>query len=265
MRAVLPLVLCCAALASAQTTDEIRGKKVVGEAIAALGGDRFLNMKDRVESGRAYSFYNSQLSGLSRATIYTRYLTAPDPPRANFLGVRERQAFGKDEDWGVLFNENGEGWEITYRGAKPLPADQLSRWRTGVFHNVLYILRMRLEEPGMIIESRGSEVVDNQPVEVVDFTDSDNGVTRAFFQMSTKLPVKQEYVRRDKGERFEETTIFSKYRDVGGGVMWPFAIRRERDGDKIFEIYSESVEINKDLTDNMFTLPADIKILDAKK
>jgi hypothetical protein len=59
---------CClllAALASAADTSAERGKHVIDQAVAALGGDRFLNMQDRVESGRAYSFYREQLSGLS--------------------------------------------------------------------------------------------------------------------------------------------------------------------------------------------------------
>jgi|HigsolmetaAR202D_1030399.scaffolds.fasta_scaffold09605_3 hypothetical protein len=264
MKYILPaLLLIAGAAVTAQTTDEIRGKKVVDEAIQALGGEKFLTMRDRVETGRAYSFYNRQLSGLARATIYTRYLTPPDPPTPGFVGVRERQAFGKDEDWSVILNENGEGWELTYRGAKLLPKEQLERARESTLRNVFYILRMRLKEPGMIIESRGSDVVDNQPVEVVDFTDLENRVVRVYFHRSTKLPVKQLTYRRTGGERFEEVTYFSKYRDVGG-VTWPLAIRRDRDGAKIFELFSERVEINKDLTDNLFTLPANVKILDEK-
>lgn len=263
MKAIVPLMLCAIA-AGAQTTDEVRGKRVVDEAIAALGGEKFLTMRDRVEAGRGYSFYNEQLSGLSNAKIYTRYLTPPDPPVVAFFGVRERQSFGKkEEEWAVVFNENGEGWEVTFRGAKPMASDVLKRRRDGTLHNIFYILRMRLKEPGMIIESRGAEVVDNQPVEVVDFTDADNRVTRVYFQRSTKLPTKQEYVRRDQGERYEEVTLFSKYRNVDG-ITWPFVTRRERDGYKIFEFFSESVEFNKDLTDDLFTLPANVRILDEK-
>ena len=116
----------------------------------------------------------------------------------------------------------------------------------------------------MIVESKGADVVDNQPVQIVDFTDSDNRVTRVYFHRSTKLPVKQEYVRRDQGERFEEVTLWSKYRDVDG-IMWPFATRRERDGEKIFEIFDEAVEFNKDLTDDLFTLPGSVKILPKAK
>ena len=55
-----------AALASAETSQE-HGKRVVNEALTALGGDKFLAMQDRVEFGRAYSFYRQELSGLSFA------------------------------------------------------------------------------------------------------------------------------------------------------------------------------------------------------
>ncbi|MGH9657484.1 MAG: hypothetical protein ACRD96_03010, partial [Bryobacteraceae bacterium] len=60
-------------------------------------------------------------------------------------------------------------------------------------------------------------------------------------------------------------TLYSKYRDVGGGVMWPFQIQRWRNGEKIFEIFSESVAINQDLTDNLFTISSKIKVLPLKK
>ena len=63
----------------------------------------------------------------------------------------------------------------------------------------------------------------------------------------------------------EEVSVYTKYRDVGGGVMWPFSIRRSRNGEKLYEIYSESVQINKGLKDDLFTLPAKLKILPPAK
>jgi hypothetical protein len=78
---ILSLFLLLAVPVLAQN-DPVRGKQIVDEAIAALGGPAFLNMRDRVEQGRGYSFYREQLSGLSRTSIYTRYLTRPEPPPA---------------------------------------------------------------------------------------------------------------------------------------------------------------------------------------
>ncbi|HBY58409.1 MAG TPA: hypothetical protein DEH78_01220, partial [Solibacterales bacterium] len=74
MNAVVAALLA-ASLAAAQTTFEVRGRKVADEAIEALGGAAFQQMTDRTEFGRVYSFdFAQRLSGLGRAHIYTRYL-----------------------------------------------------------------------------------------------------------------------------------------------------------------------------------------------
>jgi hypothetical protein len=260
------MLLALAGVAASAETSQERGKRIIDEALAALGGQNYLNMRDRVESGRAYSFYREKLSGLSRATIYTRYLIRPEPPVPGFLGVRERQAFGKDENSAVLFAED-KGYEITFRGARPLADDLIQRFRESTLHNIFYILRQRLGEPGLIFESKGADVLDNQPVEIVDITDAQNRTVTVYFHQSTKLPVRQVFYRRDPQtkDRIEEVTVYAKYRDVGGGVMWPFSIQRERDQEKIYEIYSDSVTINQDLKDNLFTLPANLKILKKEK
>jgi hypothetical protein len=252
---VLSVLLICAGASLGQTAEQ-RGKKVIDETVAALGGQKFLTMADRVESGRAYSFYRERLSGLSIAKIYTRYVTVPAGKSGEELGVRERQAFGKNEDSSVLFLENG-GWEITFRGAKELPKDRLDRYRDTTLRNIFYLLRQRLQEPGMIFESRGADVFENQPVNVVDITDSQDRVVTVYFNQGTKLPVMQKYSWRDPQtkERNDEETRFARYREVSG-VQWPYQITRERNGEKIYQMFAESVAINQDLTDNQFSLPA---------
>jgi hypothetical protein len=241
----------------AQTPAEQKGRKIIDDAVQALGGEKFLKMEDRIESGRAYSYYRDQISGLSIAKIYTRYITVATGKSGEQLGLRERQAFGKNEDSSVLFNENG-AWEITWRGAKELPKDRFDRYRETTLRNIFYILRQRLNEPGMIFEARGSDVIENQPVDIVDITDSENRLVTVYFHQSTHLPLRQLYARRntETKERDEEVTLFSRYREASG-VQWPHQIRRERNGDKTYEIFSESVSINKDLTDELFTLPAE--------
>lgn len=262
----LLLAAVFAAVPASPQSREQRGKQIIDQALAALGGRNFLEMRDRIEAGRAYSFYREELSGLSRAKIYTRYLTRPEPPVPGFLGIRERQAFGKNEDSAVLFAEE-KGWEITFRGARPMPDAIVDRFKESTLHNIFYILRQRLGEPGLTFQFAGTDVVENQSVEMVEIIDSENRQVTVHFDMTTHLPVRQIYFRRDPQtkERVEETTRFSKYRDVGGGVQWPFTIWRERDGEKIYQIFADSVTINQDLKDDLFTLPGDIKILKPKR
>ena len=259
-------LLALAGVASAETSQQ-RGKRVIDEALAAMGGQNFLQMQDRTETGRAYQFYREQLSGLAMAHLYTRYLTRPEPPVPGFLGLRERQSFGKDQSGAIIFNEKNEGYEVTWRGARPLPDETLARYKDSTLHSVLYILRMRLGEPGLVFDSQGSDVREKQPVEIVDITDADNRTVRVLFNSTTKLPVFQTYKRRNPSDKEwdVEVTRFSKYRDVGGGVMWPFAVERERNGEKIFEMYADSITINKDLKDDLFTVPSNAKILKKSK
>jgi hypothetical protein len=211
-----------------------------------------------VETGRAYSFYREELQGLSIAKVYTRYLS----PIAGKPSVRERENFGKDEKYGVLFNENG-AWEITYRGARPLDQKRIDTFRDGTLRNVFYILRQRLKEPGMDFFSRGADLWENRPVEIVDITDANGLTTTVYFSTLDKLPVRQLLKRRNEEYKdFDsEETIFAKYRDVGGGVKWPYSMRRFRNSEKLFEMYSDSVQINRGLTDDLFTLPANLKLL----
>lgn len=246
-------------------TAEQRGRKVVDEAIAALGGDAFIHVQDRTESGRAYSFYNSQLSGASPvAKIYTRYLAPTGAPVPGKLLVEERQSFGVDERYGfVLFTATPEAWEVTFRGARPLPDDQLARYVDTTLHNFFYIVRERLKEPDVSFYSLGSDFIDSRPVNIVQVTCADNIPVTVYFDQLTKLPTRQMYKRRNEEYHdFDtEVTAFARYRDVGGGVQWPHDIRRDRNGYKVYEMFSDSVEINKNLRDELFHLPGNLKTL----
>jgi len=254
LKRALILLGLAAAMTAAETPAATKGKKIVDDAIAALGGDAFLQMQDRVENGRAYSFYRDNLSGLSIAKIYTRYITVDPTKSAHDLGVRERQSFGKNEDSAVVLREDG-GANITYRGPKALPMEDFERYRETTLHNFFYILRQRLHEAGMEFEFKGSDVVDRVPVEIVDVIDAQNFVVRVYFHQTTKLPVKQSFSRLDPKtkDRDEEVTRFDRYRD-NHGIQWPQQITRERNGEKIYQIFAETVSFNQDLTDDLFSI-----------
>jgi hypothetical protein len=248
-----------ASTALAGETAKDRGKRLIGQVIEGLGGDAFRNMRTRTEIGRASSFYRDQLTGYSAARIYTKYL---EPDSGAKILELQRQVFGKKlEDGATLFTAS-EGYDVTYRGAKPLPDDQVERFREATLHDIFYILRQRLSEPGIEFEGAGADIVENQPVEAIDIYDAENRNVRVWVNSGTFLPVKQRYYRFDPviNERREEVTRYSKYRNAGG-VMWPHTFARERDTEKTNEMNSESVTINDALPESLFELPNGIKIL----
>jgi len=240
-------------------TRAVRGKRLLDESVAALGGNRFLSMRDRKEIGRAYTFYREQLTGLSIAHIYTRYTDNPEPGK---LGLIERQAYGKKEESAVLFLD-GQGFDVTFRGARPLPDPLMERYFETTRHNFLYMVRQRLKEPNMVFEHSGTEIIENQSVETLDIFDDQNEKVTVYLNSTTKLPVRQRFYRRDplNRDRIEEVTRFSKFKETQGGVMWPLNLQRERDTEKITEIYDVSVAVNVGLPDKLFHLPSDIQVL----
>lgn len=235
------------------------GREIADRAIAALGGDRFLHMRNRVASGRVYSFFHDQLSGFDLAKIYTEYSAKPP---ANGLAVREREVLGKKQDYSYLFLPD-QGWDITYRGARPVDDERWDRYARSTENDALYILKVRQTEPGMTFDYIGSDVYLGVHVEVLEITDAQNRTVRIYLDHNTMLPVHQTFTWLDPQTRYrnDEVTEFGKYRDIGGGVMWPFTIERQRNGYKSYQMFASSVQADQPIPPQTFDLPAGVKML----
>lgn len=253
------LALVPAGLKAAETGQE-RAKRVVNKCIEALGGDAFRQLPGHLQIGRAYRFYDDQLAGLAPAKIYTKYLE----PGAPFREV-QRQLIGKKEEETVLLSAT-EGWDITYRGAEPLPEERIEQFRDTLLTDIFYILRCRLDEPNTSWFSKGADVIENQPVEAVDYYDSDNRTVTVWINSTTWLPAKQLVKRWDPKykERRDEVTRYTKYGDAGNGVMWPRTIQRDRDDEKTYQLFMDSVKVGV-FDDAMFKLPPGQKMVEKAK
>lgn len=236
-----------------------QAKSIIAEAVAALGGDQFLQMQNYVESGRAYAFYRNELKGLALSTIYTKYLDNASSKKG--LSVVQRQNFGKKDDYAYLYLQD-QGWDVNFRGARPLSDELWKRYQTSTSTNILYLLRTHLKDPSMSYDFVRSDVVVSTHVNIIDVTDAENRVVRVYFDYNTKLPIRQEYSEWDPvgRQRSAEVTDFSKYRE-SNGVSLPLLVHRERNGEKVYELFADSLAVNSKLPENIFSLPTGVKIL----
>lgn len=253
----LALGACLASLLAQAPPD--KGKQLFDQALAALGGDKFLQMQTRVEAGRIYSFFHDQMSGYDVTTTYVQYLASKP---ANGLALKEREILGKKKDYSYLFLEN-QAFDITYRGARPIPDESWDRYQRDTESDILYILRVRHDEPGLIFDYIGSDVYLSAHVEVLDITDAQNRVVRVYFDHNTLYPVRETFSWLDPSthQHNDEEINYDKYRDAGGGVMWPFTIERERNGYKTYQMFASKVEVNQSVPSNVFDLPPGAQIL----
>lgn len=247
--------------ANSQTKQE-EGRQLVERAFQALGGEAFLQVRNQVAVGRAYSFYNAQVGGLARITVYDRFeADRPDAP-AGWLPVSRREVYSEKGDYYTLF-QNGKAWEVTFQGARPIPEDMLQRYQLATKRDFLYFLRYRRDEAGLYYYSPGMEIVDNTPTDVIEITDYEGESIKVYVRQSDGLPHMGLYTRRDPKTRipFEEKTIWSKFKPSGNGVVLPWNIRRERDGEKVYEQFAGELQTNQDLPPDIFELPRGIKEL----
>ncbi len=172
-------------------TNEQKGKRIVDEAVAALGGPAYLG--DAEPRG-----IRADLRLLSREALRTGCFDSvhliPGSAGgagagfgAGFMGERVRDARGKKLDDVILYID-GTGYEITFRGARPLADAVINQFRVATMHNIFYILRERLAEPGMIFESHGADFFENRPVETVEITDANNDTVTGVFRSGYKAP-----------------------------------------------------------------------------
>ncbi|MBV9611616.1 MAG: hypothetical protein JO091_04050 [Acidobacteriaceae bacterium] len=253
----LALLFSAILTASAQTSAE-KAKQILDQAVTALGGDRFLHMQSRVARGRIYAFFRDELSGLDVATIYVEYLSQK-PSKG--LALREREILGKKQDYSYLFLED-QAWDITYRGARPIEDESWQRYLRTTENDILYLLKVRRNEPGMTFDYIGSDVYLSTHVEVVEITDAHDQTVRVAFDHNTKLPVHQSFQWLDPvtREHNDEVTDFDKWRDAGG-VMWPYTIERQRNGYKSYQMFASNVQVDQPVPPKTFALPPGAKIL----
>lgn len=254
--------LACAAggVASGETRQE-KGKRLVEEALAAVGGPKFLDIRTQVRAGRAYSFYNRQVRGQARITIYDRFGPLRPDEGQDWLPTSRREVYTEKGDYYALFL-NGEGYEVTYRGAALQPEDYMERYRLAARRDIFYFFRYRMEEPGLYYYHKGTEILDNVPCDAVDIVDAEGEAITLYLRQADGLPVQQEYLRRDPKSRipYEERSVFGRYRPVGGTLL-PWIVRRERDGERVFELYAQSYLVNEPLSAEVFKIPPGVPIL----
>lgn len=254
--------IACAGTATLRAeTRQAKAKRLVREAFEAIGGQEFLKVQTQVRAGRAYSFYNRQVRGQARITIYDRFDRMDPEAGEDWLPLKRREVYTEKGDYYALFL-NGTGYEVTYRGAVPQPEDYMQRYRLASRRDIFYFMRYRMDEPGLYYYYNGTEIVDNVPCDSLDIVDAEGEAITLYTRHSDGLPVQQRYLRRDPKTRipYEEKSVFGRYRPIGSTLL-PWIIRRERDEERVFELYAQSYEINRPLSADVFALPKDLPLL----
>ncbi|HEX4003030.1 MAG TPA: hypothetical protein VHX36_10305 [Candidatus Acidoferrales bacterium] len=219
-----------------------KAKQLLQEAIAALGGNTYLNAHNSTCTGRIGQFdHSGELTGFGH---FIDYEVPPDKERQENLPKRN-----------IIEVYNGDkGWELDRGGVSEAPQVDLIDFQEGNKKDLDNILRYRIHEKDMIFRYGGGDIVELKQADWVELVDSDNRTIRIAIATATHLPIQKIVDTRDPRTRrkSEEIEYYSNYHPLEG-IQTPFQITRERNGIKIFQVFFDKCDYNADLPNSLFT------------
>jgi hypothetical protein len=219
-----------------------RARAAIEQAIQALGGPAYLNIRDRELQGRGYSLHHGRPSG--SGTVFWIFSEFPD---------KERVELTKERDVTELYVGN-KGYEITFKGVHPSDEKDLVDYLRRRRFSLDTVLRSWVNDPTVVILYEGNAIAAQHSAERVTLINDKNEGVTLYFDVFTHLPIKKAFEWRDPVDRQKnlEEEVYDNYRPVTGGVMAPYNVTRYFNGDMSSQRFFNTVTINQGLDPAMF-------------
>ncbi len=213
--------------------------------VQALGGTLWLNVNNEMRQGHIAAFYHGQPD--MGTTLYWDFHKWPDHDRIEFTKHRDV----------VQFYLGREGWEVTYRGKKALPKDQVDDFLRRRDHSVETAVKVWMNDPKTILIYEGQHVVERHLADQVTLISAQNEAITIEMDADTHLPVRRSFqwrdpVYKDKNVDAEE---YDDYHDVEG-LPTAYSITRFKNGEMDRQYYTDRVEYNRELPGDFWDVDA---------
>ena len=238
----MALAAMLAAPVTTQTADEAAAKNakkahdVLFAMVQALGGPLWLNVNNEMRRGHIAAFYHGQPD--MGTTLYWDFHQWPDHDRLEFTKHRDV----------LQFYLGREGWEVTYRGKKALPKDQVDDFLRRRDHSIESAVKVWMADPKTILVYEGQHVVERHLSDQVTLISAQNDSVTIQTDAETHLPVRRSFQWRDPVYK-DKNTDAEEYDDyhVIDGLPTPFSITRFKNDEVERQYYTDRVEYNRDL------------------
>jgi hypothetical protein len=254
---------------SAQNVDNMmpeentaKAKELLRDLINAYGGAGYTDVRESQCHGRRAIFgHSGELTGYIDFTEYRRF---PDKARTEFLSKGRNTILqsligldGLDFAHGgiVIAVYNGDrGWTYDKSGVNELPADSIAEFQEQVKRNVDNLLRLHLNDPGLLLHYAGQDTVDLKQVDWVEITDPDQRIFRLALDHTTHLLLRTVITTTD--EEFhqlnQDVIKYSNYQ-LKDSVWTPLQVVREHNGRRTAQFFFDSCAFNPGFPKDFFS------------
>jgi hypothetical protein len=220
-----------------------KAQQLLDKVIEALGGQAFLQFKTMTSRGRAFTIADESTAGLA---VYVSQVEYPD---------KRRFTYGASKPV-VLINNGDQAWELDKFGVTSQFPDQAERWKITNRYSLENLLRLRIREPGVLVQMGGVDFVDNLAAQIIEVVDARQVGIKLFINPKTFLPLRISYqVPNPKThEQDEYADVYADYRTFQG-IQTPLHIARFVNDERSAETYRNSVKYDETYPPETFATP----------
>ena len=256
MRGVFTMVLAALMLAApsttrTQTADEAGAKSAqqaraaLDAMVQAMGGPAWLNMKNQVRQGHLAGFDHGNPG--EGTTEYWEFHAWPDEDRIEYTKHRDV----------VQFYLGRQGWEVTYRGKKALPQDQVDDYLRRRDHSIEMVVKTWLNDPKTILVYDGQRLAERHLADQVTLISAENEAVTIQMDVQTHLPLRRTFewrdpVFKDKNLDVEEYDDYHTF----DGIPTPFTITRLKNDEIVRQYFVDHASYNQQLPPDFWSVDA---------
>jgi hypothetical protein len=218
-----------------------KARATLDAMVAALGGQRWLTLTSSMEQGRTSGFYQGKPTGMT-AEFY-EIQKFPDQSRIEL---------GKKRDVVEIILPD-QAWEVTYKGKRELPKDQLQEFIRRRDHSIRTAMKVWLNDPRTVLIYGGQNLVERHLADQTTLINAENDSITIQTDAETHLPLRRSYQWRDPLYKDKNTDAeeYDDYHTVDG-LPTAFTLTRYHNDDMTNQRFLSRAAYDVPLTPDMF-------------
>lgn len=220
-----------------------KARAALDAMVTALGGDKWLNLKNVVREGHIAAFFHGEPD--PGTTLFWDYHVWPDHDRLEYTKHRDVYQFYIGQ----------KGVEVTYRGALPLPKEQVDDFLRRRDHSIETAVKVWMKDPKTIFVYEGQRMAERHMADQVTLISPENESITIQMDVQTHLPLSRSFQWRDPvyKDKNTETEEYADYHDVEG-LPTAYSITRMHNDETVRQLYIDKVHYNQDLPEGFWNV-----------
>ena len=231
---------------TAGKTPEERGRVLLDQMVAALGGPQWLNRTTMYQEGQTASFFRGAPTGSVVPFWSFRRFPASGQPDV------ERIEYTKKREVVHIWTKDA-GYEVTYKGKTSLPKPQVEDGLRRRAHSIEEVVHTWMKQPGVMVVAEGTTMVERRMADKVTVLSANNDAVTIELDVTTHLPLRRTFEWRNETfkDHDEDREEYEDYHTIDG-LPTALNITRYRNGDMAAQLFLKKVEYNKPIAPEMF-------------